>query len=255
MFNSQYSKVIFRLCILCALVTCLWLLSVKSQNRGQFEKEIPVIANQLQAENGVVPVELRCENAELSAPSAIEKLSCVIKNNTNKYISAGTLYTSITMEIGGQETVVSSFDTFDTFLHSDFREERKNNLIGPGKEYILNDLPNSYDNAVIKRINAQIDYIEFNDSSALGPDRGGSRITKNMREGAAMYKVWLVEQYKKRGKSVDAIIPLLNGTYPLQEELGFTNEEQQSGANLYRKYARRVYEDKGKEALIKNLQK
>lgn len=150
MHKSQYSKVIFRLCILCALVSCLWLLSTKSQTRTQFEKEIPVIANQLQSENVIVPVELRCENAKLSTPNSIESLSCVIKNNTNKYISAGALYTSITMEKGGQEIVLSTFDTFDTFVHPDFREEHKDNLVAPGREYVLNQLPTSYDDVVIK---------------------------------------------------------------------------------------------------------
>lgn len=252
---SQYSKLLFRLGILSLLITCLWLLSGRSQNRVQFEKEIPVIAGQLQAEGDVIPVELWCKNAELSAPNAIEKLSCVIKNNTNKYISAGVLYTSITMEINGQEAIVSSFDSFDTFVHPDFREEHKNNLIAPGKEYIYNDLPNSFDNAILKRINVQLDYVEFEDGSSSGSNRGGSRIIKNIREGAAIYKAWLAEQYKQRGKSVDAIMPLLDSSYPLPQELKLQNDEQESGANIYRKYARRTYQTKGAESLIKNLSK
>lgn len=252
---SQYSKVLFRLCILSALITCLWLLSVKSQNRAQFEKEIPVIATQLPLESGVIPVELRCKNAELSAPNSIENLSCVIKNNTNKYISAGSLYTSITMEKEGQAIVLSTFDTFDTFVHPDFREEHKNNLIAPGNEYVLNQLPSSYDSVIIKRIDAHLDYIEFDDGSSLGVNKGGSRIIKGTREGAAMYKNWLVEQYKRRGKSIDAIMALLDSSYPLPEELGLQNGEQENGANIYRKYARRTYQTKGAEGLIKNLSK
>jgi hypothetical protein len=188
MSNSPNLKTHLRLYILCTLVACLWLFASsanstisKSQGTQQFERSLPVVTDHLQADNGVILVELRCEAAELSAPNALEKLSCVIKNNTPSYISAGALYTSITLEKDGKPLVVSTFDTFDTFLHPDFREDHKNNLIAPRKEYRLNDLPTSYgEDTVIKGIAVKIDYIEFADNSLLGNSRGGSRIIRDI---------------------------------------------------------------------------
>jgi hypothetical protein len=69
---------------------------------------IPVVTDQLGLVDGVIPVELKCENAELSAPNVLENLSCVIKNNTNKPISAGAVYTSIIPEKDGIRSVSSS---------------------------------------------------------------------------------------------------------------------------------------------------
>ncbi len=227
MSDSPKLKVLFRLFILCALVTCLWFFSNKatskitSQNAAPFERQIQVTTNQIQPDKGIIPVELKCENAELSAPNAIEKLSCVIKNNTQKYITAGSLYTSITVEQEGKTFAVSTYDVFDTFLHPDFRADHTNNLIAPGKEYRLNDLPVTYDNNVlVKGITVQIDYLEFADNSMLGPNRAGSRIVGDMREGAAKYKNWIAQKYKEKGKSIEAIIPLLDADQPLAEELG-----------------------------------
>jgi hypothetical protein len=244
---SPNLKTHLRLYILCALVACLWVFSsnansttIKPQSLQQIEGSLPVVTDQLKPNNGVIPVELRCEDAELSAPNALEKLSCVIKNNTRSYISAGALHTSITLEKDGKTLEVSTYDTFDTFLHPDFRAAHLNNLISPGKEYRLNDLPVSYsDDVVIKGIAVQIDYIEFADNSILGNNRSGSRIIGNVREGAVKYKDWLIQEYRRRGESIDALLPLLDGSHPLPE-LGLQNAEQERGAIMYRKYSLRT---------------
>jgi hypothetical protein len=225
-----------------------------NQTTGQVgDIKIPIVVHQLPSENGMISVELKCDNAELSAPNVLEKLSCVIKNNTRNYISAGALYISITLESDGKPLVVSTYDTFDTFLHPDFREDHKNNLIAPGKEYRLNDLPSSYgEDVVIKGIAVKIDYIEFANNSMLGENRGGSRIIGDTRVGAAKYKNWLTQEYKRKGGKIEALVPLLDGSQPLPE-LGVQNAEQERGAIMYRKYSRRTYADKGAAGLVKHL--
>jgi hypothetical protein len=259
MFNSINHKTLLRLCLLCTLSICLWFFSgnvtskIKTQNPGQFERQLPVTTSQLHADDGRIPVELRCENVELSAPNELEKLTCVITNNTSGYISAGALHTSITIEDDGKPLVISTYDTFDTFLHPDFREDHKDNLIAPGKEYRLNDLPASYrEGAVIKGVAVEIDYIEFADKSMLGNNRSGSRIIGELRKGAAKYKNWLAQEYKRRGGKVEALVPLIDGTQPLPE-LEIQNAEQERGAIMYRKFSWRTYTDKGADGLNKHL--
>ena len=230
---------------------------VGNQNPEKTEGlRLPVIGRQLPPENGVIPVELKCEDAELSAPNALEKLSCAIKNNTNKSISAGTIYTSFVVEKGGETIVTSDYSTFYTYLHPDFREDQRNNFILPGGERRRNELPVSFESGVvIKDVIVQIDYIEFADDTALGTNRAGARIIADTREGAAKYKNWLAQKYAQGGRSVDAIIPLLEDNQPLPEGLEFQNAAQQSGANMYRKFARRTYQTKGAEGLIRHLEK
>jgi hypothetical protein len=216
--------------------------------------QIPVVSKQLPAENGVTPVELQCENAELSAPNSLEKLVCIIRNNTNKSISAGAIYTSFTLEKSGEVFVSSSYGTFDTFLHPDFREEHQNNLILPRGESRHEDLPVSYDHGiVIKAVTMGIDYIEFADHTSLGTNQAGSRIIADTREGAVKYKNWLAQKYEQSGGSLDAIVPLLEQNQSLPQELAFQTAPEEHGARMYRNFALRTYKTKGAEGLVKHL--
>jgi hypothetical protein len=250
---SPHHKILIRLCILCTLVACLWFFSGKA-NTAQFEKQIPVTTDQLPSENGVIPVELRCEDAKLSAPNALEKLACVIKNNTNKYISAATINISVIFEKEGKPSTDSSFLTIETFVHPDFRDEHKDNLIPPRGERRFQDLPSSYDGAVINVVTVRIDYIEFADNAmALGPNHAGARIISNIRTGAAKYRDWLVQKYNQSGGVIDAITPLLEKDQPIPPELDIQNGDEQQGVVSYRNYARKTYQTKGIEGLIKHL--
>ncbi|HKQ99329.1 MAG TPA: hypothetical protein VJT09_01575 [Pyrinomonadaceae bacterium] len=215
---------------------------------------LPITAHQLPPENGVVPVELKCEKAELSTPNTIKKLSCVIKNNATKYIAAVTLNIFVTLEKEGKTSTDSSFLTIDTFVHPDFRGEHENNLIPPKGERPFQDLPTTYDGAVIKGLAVSVDYVEFKDNSTAGPNRSGSRIIIDIREGAAKYKRWLVQKYHQGGKSINAILPLLEKDQPIPYESGIQNGDQQQGAIFYRNYARKTYQAKGAGGLTKHLE-
>jgi hypothetical protein len=207
----------------------------------------------MQTQNGVIPVELYCDNAELSAPNSLERLRCVIKNNTNKKITAVTINTSIVLESGGKSSLDSGFLTLQAFVHPDFREEHRDSLISPGEERPVEDAAVSYDDAVITGFRTRIDYVEFADNTAMGINQAGSRIVADVRAGATKYKNWLTHKYNRSGKSLEAIVPLLEKSSPLPEEIGIQNDGQQQGAILYRNYARKTYENKGADALIKHL--
>jgi hypothetical protein len=215
---------------------------------------LQVITKQLPPENGVNPVELKCVDAELSSPNALEKLSCVLINKTSKPISAGAIYTSMNVEKEGVLSVSSDYVMFDTFIHPDFRNEHRNNLFLPGQEYPQDKLPVTYDfGIVIKSVIVGIDYIEFADKTSLGPNQAGSRIISDSRLGAAKYKNWLVQRYDQAGKSLAAVIPLLDGNEELPEELGFQTGSELGGARMYRNFARRTYKTEGAEGLLKYL--
>lgn len=213
-----------------------------------------VITNQLAVENGKIPVELKCEDAELSTPSVLVKLSCILINKTYKPIQAGALYTSINIEKERLISVSSNYTTFDTFLHQDFREQHKNNLFRPGQEYPYDILPVSYDSdVVIKGVVVGIDYIEFDDGTSAGPNRAGSQMISDTREGASKYKKWLAQRYDQAGQSLDAVIPLLDANQPLPEELRFQTSPEESGARMYRNFARRTFKKEGAAGLLRQL--
>lgn len=213
--------------------------------------QIPISAKQLPAEKGVIPVELKCGAAELSAPDTLEKISCSIKNNTNKSISAATVNITVMVEAGGKLSADSSYLTFETFLHPDFREGRSENLIAPGEESPVRDLPATYYNSIIKGVGIQVDYVEFADKTTLGPNQAGARIVADIREGAAKYKNWLIKEYNRGKRSIDTIAPLLEKSQTLPQELGIETGEQQQGALMYRNFALKIYKVKGAGGLNK----
>lgn len=225
----------------------------ESQQRDNFQ--VPVTANQMPTEKKIIPVEIRCENAQLSKRDTIEKIPCVVVNNTHKYITATTLNSSVIVETGGQTSGDSDFLSLDPLAHPDFREERKGYLIAPGEEIPVPFLTTSYDGGVIKAVIVQIDYVEFADRTALGPNRAGSRIIADIRDGAAKYKDWLTEKYNRSGKSTRALTSLLEKGQPLPAEIEELNSHQQEGAHIYRNYARKTFETKGAEGLVKHLNK
>ncbi|HLL16077.1 MAG TPA: hypothetical protein VK388_13520 [Pyrinomonadaceae bacterium] len=225
-----------------------------NQESRQGERiEVPVTANQLSAEKNIIPVELRCKSTQLLKGDTIEKIPCVVVNNTNKYITAATINSSIIVEVEGKTSGDSDFLSLDPLAHPDFRAERKDYLIAPGGEIPVPFLATSYDSGVIKGVLVQVDYVEFADKTMLGPNLAGSRIIADVRDGAAKYKNWLAEKYHRSGKSMSAITPLLEKGQPLPEEIESLSNHQQEGAIIYRNYARKTFETKGAEGLVKHL--
>jgi hypothetical protein len=212
-----------------------------------------VKARQLDPIGGSLPVELTCEDAKLIGSGRISQLKCAIKNNSFAPMVAGTLQVSITIDANGKENLISGYQTFETFLHPDFREDNKNNVTQPGMVYRFDLTPSDYGDATVKDIAVELDYLEFLDRPSVGPNRVGSRTLGDIREGAAKYKIWLVKQYRQRGASVETIAKLLDNETIPADEIGLQNTDQNSGANMYRKYARRSYDSRGPQELLKHL--
>ena len=229
------------------------LISRTSQNASQnLGLQLPVLIKQLPPENGVIPVELRCQNAQLTAPDTLESVPCVVKNNTSKNIRALSTEFTVVVENNGKETPDTGFLTLETFLHPDLDKAHMHKAIPPGQERLLEPSPTSYEGGVIKRVELKMDYVEFDDNSTLGPDENGSKLIALSRDGAAKYKEWLVKKYIDGGKSVSAIASLLNAN-DLPSELGFKHVNQSIGAKQYRTHLRDIYNSNGAAELEKYL--
>lgn len=258
MSNSQYLKTLFRLCILSILTACLWLFSSKAyQNGTQFDEQITVTVHQLQLENGARPVELKCESAHLNAPNSLQGFSCTLKNNTAKDITAANLTYSISLNTGGVAGKDTHSLTIETLVHPDFKE--LNHPLTPGEEQTIASIGKaSYENSIINGVEVGIDYVEFKDGTAIGPNFIGSKIIADMREGARKYKIWITQKYIHQGKSKSVIASLLQADQPLanpSEELIFKNSDEENGARAYRTRLRKIHKSQGEDAVDKYLQR
>jgi hypothetical protein len=240
-----------RILILIVLSIGLWL-SVRSSNTQDGTASLPVTIRRQDGQATLV--DLRCENAELSAPNYIKKLSCVLKNNSNRTLIAGTVSIWVSVEHRGNTELVSTYDSFDTFLHADFHKDHQMNAIPPGGEYRLEQLSTDYGEGVVKQVSEAIDYIEFAEGPPIGPDSRGSQLVSDLRKGAVKYKTWLVQEYRRNQMSADSVVELLNNgaALPPDTELQNANAQKQ-GANMLRKYFLRVYASEGARGLMKRI--
>ena len=237
-------KLVYRVLILAGLSVCLWAVSAGTKSSPQKEQFIPVvITNQLEAKNALIPADLRCGTARLSAPDQLEEFRCVLKNNTQANISAALAIYTVVYEQNGSSYRDSFSSIADAFVHKDFKGTNK--LIGPGTETSFGPPgPISYENAVIKGVEISIDYVEFEGGSSLGPDKQGSRTVGAMRTGAERYREWLKVQTHKSANYLDTISSAVE-TNSLPSELRFTNANEEQGANAYRYRLRKVYQTRG----------
>jgi hypothetical protein len=211
---------------------------------------VPVTVKQLDFVNGVVPVYLNCEETVLIVPDTLDRVPCTIRNNSRKNIRALVLGESITVENNGTTSTELGYVTIDTFIHPDFHTE-SNTGINQKAEPQFPSATETY-SGIITRVQVQIDYVEFNNRETLGPNMAGGDILFGMRDGAAKYKSWLVKEYEIKGKSVDALIRLIEEA-PITVDLGIRTASQEQGAVIYRNWLRKIYQTKGAEQLRKQL--
>lgn len=227
--------------------------SIQGATQGN-ERHIPVVVKQLPLDGGTFPVELRCADARVSAQNRLEGFTCLAINNTNKNISALSATYTVTIAQGGSESADEGVLTLDSFIHPDVREARRLKLISPSESRTLQPPgPITYEDAVVKGVGVQVDYVEFADKTSTGPNKHGSTIINSMREGAAKYKVWLIQQYA-RGQGSDASIVSLLESPEIPETLHADgNEHLIEGARIYQRVMRNVYNTQGAAELKRFL--
>ncbi len=252
MRNITNYRIALRILGLALLSLTLWGLYTRPIRTQQGDRLIPVtITKQLEPVNGIVPAKIQCGTAHLSAPNALERFSCSLKNNSTLSITAANAIYSVILERSGATFKDTHNSTVDALVHADFKQSNK--LILPGdKTEIGPPGPISYGDAIVIGIEIEIDYVEFEDGTASGPDQQGSHLIRAIREGAAKYKEWLRHQYKRNGKVDEAVLPLLKSDQPLPQDLNL-NEGEMTGAKTYRRDLLKLHEKLGRHETERRL--
>lgn len=232
---------------------------VNSQDQAnakiQDEAQLPVKVTQLPLENGVIPIELRCQDAQLSKPNKLEMVSCFAINNTNRDIISIVVDFNISHQINNKFSSLSGAITVETLINPDLFEERKHSFIKPKEEALVTLMPTTFDDDyLIKEVFMQIDYVEFDDKSTAGPNKTGAQTVSEIRDGASKYRNIITQKYKENGKSKDTIIGILENRELLTKEaLGNLTAPQLQGAKVFQKFIKNVYEAKGREGVDRIL--
>ena len=225
--------------------------SSKSNDAQKLASKIPVNVTQLPAEKGIIPVELKCESAELASANRLEKLSCTAINNTSKSISALVADYDISLKDNGKSDLFSGAITVEMLLHPSFYERRKHTFIQPSEETPINLMPTTFEeSSVIEEMTLQINYVEFEDGSAIGRGTNGEKIIRQIRQGIVIYRDWLIKKYTEGGKSETSIVGLIENSQSISKEnLGDLTPKQLEGAKILQKFIRRIYSSEGIEGL------
>jgi hypothetical protein len=229
------------------------LIAYKSPTAAQQERLLTVAVTQLPLENGTFPVEMRCEEARSSALNKLDGFTCLAINNTGKKIAALAIVYSVIVDDTERE---SNLLTSDFAIHPDVNEAKRQKLFEPGESRRIGP-PGAvtFDSGTVSGVEMHIDYVEFEDKTSAGPNIHGSKTIGLRREGAAKYKAWLVQQYRRGGIDDQALAALLEAP-GLPQELNFGGEPELSeGARFYRSIMSSVYTSKGAAELKRFLNK
>jgi len=221
-----------------------------NEDRNQVGLQLPITVKQLQPENND-NVELLCGTASITPPNILNGFECTLKNNTHKSITAANIIYSTVLQEAGLETKDSRNQTLITNFHPDFYEKEKNIMPGESNSFRPAGVF-TYHNAVIKGIEVYIDYVEFEDSTSMGPDVEGSKLIEDFRAGAVKYKSWLAKESKQ--KSIETLIQSTQSDEELQKpEIGLNNITQKEGARRYGIGLRKLYKQRGPTEVQKYL--
>lgn len=138
----------------------------------------------------------------------------------------------------------------DSFIHSDVARIKQTKLFMPReyRRYTVNDERYVGQGVTVKALTIVVEYVEFADGRFVAEPE--SRIKQQMdgvREGAARYKRWLVETYRKN-QDVNGIIALMmNEDVPELFKDG--DASAINGAGIYRRCLIEAYRKNGVQFL------
>lgn len=225
-----------------------------TQAKGPGRVKLEVV--QLPTEEGVIPVAIQGERLLADPETGMKKAVFVVKNNTSKSIDAVCVAVTGRIDRNGTETSSTGYLTMNSLVHPDIREIHHQRPLGPREEWSFETDPLETEDteagAVLRGITLQIDYVDFEDRTELGPNKYGSSIVTKARTGAAKYKAWLQKKYAENGRSVSALVPLLerDQALPVDIELG---DHERTGARLYQSYLLKAFQRHGAAEMEKYL--
>lgn len=239
--------------ILITVVSILLIPESEAQDSKNFvQTEIPVVIKPFIVGDDTVSVNIQCQPVFITKPDTLDTFSCTLINATDKSIRASVVRYSIIVNSNGKEKQINRLDTAVPYIHPDLSEEKK--PIQPGGSlFIMPNSPIVESDSVIKRLELEPIYIEFDDETIVGIGGKSAELIANVREGAARYKNSLRQKYLNSGRSIQAILPLLEDNAPFDSEIG--NFSQRAGAKAYRNFLRKKYEKAGIEVINEILDK
>jgi len=241
--NIKTSITIGLTIILISIVAIFLIPGLKAQNSRNFvQTEIPVVIKPLKIGNDTVPVDIECEKVFITKPDTLDGFTCILVNRTNKNISASSVRYSIIVDSNGKEKQIDRQTTAVPYIHPDLSEVKK--PIEPGGSISITPLgPIVEPDFVIKRLELEPIYIEFDDETTVGIGGKNAELIANVREGAARYKNSLRQKYLDKRKSVQEILPLIEDNAPFDSEI--ENFSQRAGAKAYRSFLLKKYKEDG----------
>lgn len=239
--------------VLVAIASIFLIPSAKVKSGQDFvQTEIPVVIKPLKTADGIVSVEIQCGKVSITEPDTLDDFTCYLINRTDKSIRSSIVGYSIISDSNGEEKRDNRLDTTDAYIHPDFADVKK--PIEPGgKLSIMPPGPITLPGSIIKRLELEPFYLEFSDETTIGIGGKSAEMIAKVREGATRYKNSLRREYLNKGKSSQAILPLLEDEVPIDSEI--TGFAQQMGAKAYRRLLRKKYEKKGIAAIKETLDK
>lgn len=203
---------------------------------------IKVVIDQLPVKDGVIPIEILQPIILTGASNELEEFTFIVRNNSARAINALAVIETIVYEEGSQRHATSSYLMMDYAFHPDMARPK---LFEPGTDAQMESGGSvSFDGVVvIKEVTLKVDYASYDDDTAFGRGREGMRRINAMRAGAREYKKWLEQQYSQNGKSLTAIVPLLQSSDVFKELKLDLN--QVLGADRYRLYLIQTLQTKG----------
>lgn len=241
MHDRRNFKIAFASLVVVIVLLSLWANSAKTTDKAQHARLIPVSVVQFDQKlaDGRLAIELKCESAQLLADGSLKGFRCNLKNNAITNLQAATLNYSVVLsnEDAGMSTKDSHWLTVDTLI--DPHLQSTSNAIKPNEEVPLTSPKLTYGAQMpIKEIEVSIDYVEYDDGVTGGPNRKGSRIISDMREGATKFKNWLIQQTKE-GKTPSTLLGT-DGLPNKSDGVVFANFDQESGARGYKIRLRKI---------------
>lgn len=253
MSNLLSLRTLVRVGVVAGFVVWLWQLSGRAEPfvPASPQKPITITTTQLPSADAIVPVSLQCQTLDHPQPTGGKALRCIVTNNTNIPITAVSLAYNLKLEEKGEQLTQGGFVTIDALVHPDFHDANFSKFILPGAERVivsrrLIDEPAPDATTIL----VGIDYAEFDNGTRLGPNKNGSQVVKQIRDGAVRYKEWLKQKYLTSGRSISAINQILERTTPVGPDLGIEGDLE-IGAKEYRRSARQVIKFFGGPSEIK----
>ena len=242
----------FKLIIGLVILTTLVMLSISWLKGGISEAQVstsalPVSTKQLVETKGRIPVGLKCSEAKLSSPYSLEEIHCEILNNTKKNIVSLVMIYDISLDRIGKSDSFSSAVAVDILIHPNFYRERQGSFIKSGTNSPVEILPINFEpDVLIKGVDVQIDFVEFEDNSVINKNGSGAAIIRELRSGADIYKREITKKFKENEKSEVKLKEQIKELNPRGDSnLGNMTSRQIEGASIVKRYIQRIYKTKG----------